>query len=95
MALVKEIVLENGVTVNYHRVASVNNITNQMSIIELSSYTNKSKREEEKLKLASKQPMNVFVKTEYLSVPYNENLNVVNAYEHLKTLEKFNGCVND
>ena len=48
MAIIKSIELENGITVSYHRVVSVNNITNVSSIIEVGSYTNKAKREEEK-----------------------------------------------
>ena len=48
MALIKEIELSNGVTVNYHRIVSVNNITNHSSVIEVASYTSKAKREEEK-----------------------------------------------
>ena len=38
MALLKEIELENGIKVNYHRITSVNEITNNNSIIEVSSY---------------------------------------------------------
>ena len=95
MAIIKNITLDNGVTVNYHRIVSVNNITNHASIIEVASYTDKSKREEEKEKLASASAMNVFISTEYLSVPYNENFNVKSAYEYLKTLGKFNRAIND
>lgn len=95
MALVKEIVLENGVTVNYHRIVSVNNITNKQSLIEVASYTNKAKREDEKLKLVNKEPMNIFIHTEYLSKEYTQDLNVNTAYNHLKTLEKFKGFIDD
>lgn len=89
MALSKNIELNNGITVNYHRVVSVNNVTNQTSIIEIASYTNKAKRDEEKLKLTNKEPMNIFINTEYMNINYNKNLNVDNAYNYLKTLEKF------
>ena len=92
MALIKSITLENGVIVNYHRVVSVNNITNHASIIEVASYTSEEKRQEEKTALENNEPMNVFISTEYLNVPYNENFNVVSAYEHLKTLDKFSGA---
>lgn len=89
MALSKNIELNNGITVNYHRVVSVNNVTNQTSIIEIASYTSKSKRDEEKLKLTNKEPMNIFINTEYMNINYNKNLNVDAAYNYLKTLEKF------
>ena len=95
MALIKEICLENGITVTYHRVVSVNNITNKQSIIEIASYISKEKRNEEKEKLSSNQPMNIFIKTEYLSIPYDKNLNIIGAYTYLKGLEKFKGYIDD
>lgn len=51
MALSKKITLESGVAVNYHRVVSVNTITNHANVIELASYTSKAKRTEEKAAL--------------------------------------------
>lgn len=95
MALIKSITLDNGVTINYHRVVSVNNITNHASIIEIGSYTSKEKRQEEKLALENNQPMNIFIHSEYLNVPYNSNLNVNSAYEYLKGLEKFENSEDD
>lgn len=48
MAVQKSIELESGVTVSYHRIVSVNAITNVQSAIEVASYTSESKRAEEK-----------------------------------------------
>ena len=95
MAIIKEIELASGVTVNYHRVVSVNNITNHASIIEIGSYTSKEKRQEEKSALENNQPMNIFIHSEYLNIPYNSNLNVNSAYEYLKGLEKFENSEDD
>lgn len=47
MALSKEIILENGITLNYHRIVSLNVITNINNIIEVASYVNESQREKE------------------------------------------------
>lgn len=94
MALIKEIKLKNGVAVNYHRVVSVNNITNQSSIIEIASYTSKEKRLEEKEALRSSKNINVFIKSKYLSIPYNQMLEVDSAYAYLKTLDDFRGYEN-
>lgn len=47
MALKKEIELENGVILNYHRITSFNKITNVVDIIEISSYISKSQRDKE------------------------------------------------
>ena len=95
MALIKSITMPNGIIVEYHRVVSVDNITNQSSIIEVASYTNKSKRLEEKEALKNNIPMDIFIHTEYLNVPYDKDLNVDSAYAYLKTLEQFEGYVDD
>lgn len=95
MALIKEIELPSGITVNYHRVVSVNNITNHASIIEVASYTSKAKREEEKQALQNNEGMDVFIETEYMSIPYDAEMNVTSAYEHLKTTEKYSNAEDD
>ena len=95
MALIKEIELDNGIKVNYHRVVSVNNVTNHASIIEVGSYTSKSKREEEKNAIENHEDMNVFVSTEYINVPYNSEMDVSSAYDYIKTLEKYSGAIDD
>lgn len=89
MGLQKEIILDSGITVNYHRIVSVNNIVNHASIIETASYTNQEKRIEEINKKVSHAPINIFIDTEYINIPYNKELNVDTAYEYLKTTEKY------
>ena len=95
MAIIKNITLENGVTISYHRVVSVHNVTNVSSIIEVASYTDKSKREEEKQAIISGNPMNIFIDSKYLSVPYDPPLNVNSAYEYLKTTETYSNGTDD
>ena len=95
MGLIKKIILDNGITINYHRVVSVNNITNVLSIIEIASYTDKSKREEEIKALENHKKMDIFVQSDYMSVPYNSELNINSAYEYLKTTKKYRGAEND
>ena len=95
MAILKEIILDSGIPVNYHRIVSVNNITNQSSIIEIGSYVSKTKRLEEKEKLANNESMNIFIHTKYINKEYTQNLNVVSAYDYIKTLEEFSGAVDD
>lgn len=92
MALNKIIELENGVTVNYHRIVSIRKITNVSNIIELASYTSIKKREEEKEATKDFKKMNVFINTEYFNTDYNENFNIKDAYNYLKTLEQFNNA---
>lgn len=95
MALIKEIVLENGITVKYHRIVSVMNITNHETIIEVASYINKAKREEEKKALNENKAMNVYIFTNRISVPYRQTMDVDEAYEYLKMEEDFEDAKDD
>lgn len=95
MALIKEIELNNGVKVNYHRIVSVNNVTNHASIIEVASYTSKEKREQEKEAFEKGKFIDAFKETKFIEKEYEEDLNVVSAYEYLKTLPEFSGCTDD
>lgn len=93
MAILKNITLDNGISLSYHRIVRVTNITNQLSMLEIGSYTNEAKRLEEKNKIENKNPVrNIFINTEYLNLPYDENMNVVQGYYYLKSLDKFSGC---
>lgn len=91
MALKKEIILDNGITLNYHRVISINNITNQISMIEVASYINEAQRQKEIdwYKATVKGDMNVYIQSNTYEKEYDKNLNVDNAYDYLKTLEQF------
>lgn len=107
MALKKEIELENGIILNYHRITSLNKITNITNIIEINSYANKTQRQKEKdyqdvqKKNASNEELtieeqellekgiNVFIETDYINVPYDENMTIEEAYEYLKTTDKY------
>ena len=103
MALQKEILSNNGVPLNYHRVVSVNSITNISTNIEVASYVNEAKRLEEKeyqeLQMKEdrtpeeeeqlEQGINVYIETEYIDLPYDKDINVDTAYEYLVTLDKY------
>lgn len=100
MGLKKEIELENGVVVNYHRIVSLNKITNRCNMIEVASYTSDKKREEERnaieegLKKGEAISMNVFIDTTYISKDYDENETIEDVYEYLKTTDKFKDAEN-
>lgn len=95
MALKKDIELENGITLNYHRIVSINKITNNTIIIEVASYINEKKRQEEIEKQKESQekgeavPMNIFIDTTYINKEYSEKETIKDLYEYLKTTEKF------
>jgi hypothetical protein len=94
MALKKAIELANGVVVNYHRVTSLDIITNVQNIIEVSSYTSEAKRLEEKAALENGAPADVFVSTTILSAPYEQTATIEQVYEYLKTLPEYEGAEN-
>ena len=84
MALSKKIGLGNGVVVNYHRVVSVNTITNVANIIEIASYTSRTKREEERDAVSGGEPMNIYIHTRFENAPYDQTMTVEGAYEWVK-----------
>lgn len=84
MALLKEIELSSGVPVRYHRVVSVNSITNVQTVVEVASYVSQAKREEEKSAAQAGAAHNVFIETRYLSAPYDACHTTASAYEWIK-----------
>ncbi len=89
MGLIKEKILNNGITVNYHRIARIDNIINNKTIIEVQSYTSKEKRQEEIEALENSASMDVFINTTFYEKEYEEETSIKSCYEYLKTLEDF------
>lgn len=100
MALKKKIELNNGVITNYHRIVSINKITNQTTVIEVASYISEDKRKEEAVAIQEGQktgaavPMNVFIDTTFINKEYNEEDTIEDLYDYLKTTEKFQDAEN-
>lgn len=99
MGLKKQITLNNGIVVNYHRIISLNKITNQYNVIELGSYLSQEARQEEQNKLETgletqeAVPMNIFIESNYLTIPYDEQMTIEQAYDYLKNLDDFKGAI--
>ncbi len=92
MALKKEIELDNGIILNYHRITSINKITNNCNIVEISSYTSEKQRNKEIEYYKSEdenKTMDIFIDTTYVDMEYNEDITIEEIYEYLKTLDKF------
>lgn len=89
MALKKEIELNNGIILNYHRIVSINKITNVQIVIEVASYTSEEKREIEKEALKNGEPFDVYIHTGYLNKEYDETDTIENLYEYLKETDMF------
>lgn len=103
MGLKKDIVLDNGITLNYHRVVSVNSITNINTTIEVASYINEEKRLEEKQYLQNQLEeghneeipvVNNIIESYNIELPFDKTMNVDSAYKYLSSLDKFKGAKN-
>lgn len=98
MGLLKEIKTSNGIPVKYHRIVSINKITNQCNIVEVASYLSKEERQKEIDYYNSTEPdkqMNVFIYTEYINKEYSENETIKDCYEYLKTTDKFKDATDE
>ncbi|MEG0990997.1 hypothetical protein [Gordonibacter sp.] len=85
MAIAKDIQLDNGVRVLYHRVVAVSIYTNVQVTIELRSYASEGKRAEERIATETSQPMDVFTRSRFYQAPYdNKSMTVAAAYEWIK-----------
>lgn len=92
MALQKEIKLDNGITTNYHRIVSINKITNITTIIEVASYIDDTQRQKEidyYNSTEEEKSMNVFIEAHYINKEYNETDTIEDLYLYLKTTEMF------
>ena len=92
MGLYKKIEQPNGVVTNYHRIVSMNVITNVQNTIEIASYTSQEKRNEEIAAIKNGISCNVFIDTMFKTTDYNQDMTVINAYDWLKTLPEFKGA---
>lgn len=89
MALKKEIELENGITINYHRITTINKVTNNVTVIEVAGYISEEKRKEEIEALKNGTEMNVFIHTMFFNKEYVENETIKDLYNYVKTIEMF------
>lgn len=98
MGLKKHITLPNGVQLNYHRVVSLNIITNNQNVIEVASYTSQTKRREESACMEAlangdnEASCDVFIETKTYTAPYDQGMTVESAYAYLKSLSEFDGA---
>ena len=89
MAIIKDLELDNGITVNYHRIGSVRNTTNVDTRIEVVSYISKSDRESEREHLENGTPMAIYNHTNYITIDYDPTMTTARAYQYLYSLDQF------
>lgn len=85
MGLRKHIQLDNGVQVNYHRIAAITHRVNGETLVLARSYTSQAKRREE-------GEGEVYVEERWFPLPYDDSLTVAEAYARLKELPEFEGA---
>lgn len=93
MALQKDVKMENGLILSYHRINTVTIHTNNQIVIELTSYLNQEEREKEKEAMSKQEPFNVYTETTMYPLPYDKEFSIVKAYEYLKTLDEFKDSI--
>ncbi len=88
MALKKEIILENGISMNYHRIAEIQNVVNGKTILVIYSYVNQNQRNREKNNQL-RYSDDIYKIIDRVITDYNDKLDIVSAYEYLKTIENY------
>ena len=92
MALSKPIKQINGIVLNYHRIADIRNVVNDKTYLDVISYIDKEEREKEQNQPKySPNREEIYKVNQIFDLPYNDTLTIEQAYEHLKTLEVFEG----
>ena len=89
MALLKTIELDSGIILNYHRIVSINKITNRSTVLEVAGYTSKKKREQEAEQLTNREEVTAYIDTTFMGAPYDEISTIKDWYDYLKTTDKY------
>lgn len=88
MALYKEIRQDDGVVTKYHRILFLQTTVNRQNSIAVISYVDGIARSDEQNNVIA-QPYKQSITYE---TDYDETMNIVKAYEYLKTLPQFEGA---
>lgn len=89
MALLKQIELDSGIILNYHRIVSITKVTNHSTILEVAGYTSQTKREQEIKQTDNDEEVTVYIDTNFMSADYDEDNTIKDWYGYLKTTEKY------
>ena len=99
MAIKKQIIADNGIVTEYHRIVMVKIDTNQQNTILVHSYLTETGRQIEKDyadglydKLEEGMMKWPYVDAQYINCDYDGDMTVSKAYEYLKTLPAFEGA---
>lgn len=95
MALWKEIIGENGVKTNYHRVAMIKIDVGQQISILIHSYMGEDERDSEKFRNTEggeSRHVPPYIVGTYVTFPYMEDITMQELYTTLKSVSPFDGA---
>lgn len=99
MAIKKQVIADNGIATEYHRIALISIDVNQQNTILVHSYLSEDGRQIEKDYAAGKyndldEGMMKFpyVDSRYINTEYDPEMTVSSAYNFIKTLPEFSGA---
>ena len=95
MALLKTIELDSGIILNYHRIVSINKITNHSVVLEVAGYTSKEKREQEVQQMENNEVVTAYIDTTFMSAAYDEKSTIKDWYTYLKSTDKYSDATDD
>ena len=84
MGLDKDMTLDNGVELKYHRISRLIHEVNVATVIEVVSYTSQGKRDEEAESASTGAPEAMAVECSVHRLEYSPEMNIPGAYEWLK-----------
>lgn len=90
MALQKDLTANNGIVTNYHRIESLYSRTNGETTIGVNHYINQTwrQREKEHQHDIGGSPQ-IYISTDYISIPFDPTMSIITAYDYLKTLPEY------
>lgn len=95
MGLQKSII-KSGIPLSYHCINNISSLTNVSNIIEVSSYIDKeARRLAQRNRITPSEDFDVFINTTFYNIAYDPDMNIVKAYNYLKTLPEFEGAEDD
>ena len=94
MGIKKSVIAPNGVQLRYHRISSVNHVTNQQTIIEVISYPSLAKRreEQERENALPEERADIYMQVVGHCIDYDPSMGISDAYEWLKSQPEFDGA---
>ena len=95
MALLKQIELDSGIILNYHRIVSITKVTNHATILEIAGYTSKDKRDLEIQQLKNGEEVTAYIDTAFINVNYDEDTTIKDWYAYLKTTDEYKDAEDD